>query len=445
MKARVESWFYLSVGVGMAIATSSFTMVSSLFAAANALWVLIGVALAGAFCMVIALSVGELASIFPSAPGVRTYFKVAFGNRTSLTLVYLYLMFVILIAGLESFVFSQVVVAVFPRSLPAVTIVSLIGFVVVTNLVGFDLPRSVQILTTILAVVLIVISGMVGLLNAKSSLAVNLSAGGPQRQAMMLPALAGMSVFLFAGFEWVTPLGLRPKAYERKIPFSMPLTVLVLFLTYSFFVVGAASQMNPTALAATPTPQIPYFQHLYGQSGLYVALALSLFAIFSTFNAGILGGSKLIFMLAQERNLPAWCGTVSLRTGSPIGAVLLLGGLATVAGLAVLTFRIEILAALVSASIVCSIYAGFMLAVVKLRKDKPDTKRPFRTPVPPAIQWMVAAVLPAMGIQTLFSEPGLGFRSCFGALICLGLALMLTLSSTVLSSSNRKPLRRPNP
>jgi len=444
MKGRVESWFYLSVGVGMAIATSSFTMVSTLFSTANALWVLFGVALAGAFCMVIALSVGELASMFPSAPGVRTYFKVAFGNRTSLTLVYLYLIFVIIIAGLESFVFSQVVLAVFPRSFPVVTIVALIGLVVLTNLVGFDLPRSVQILTTILAVVLIVISGMVGLLNAKLSLATNLSAGGTQHQVMMLPALAGMSVFLYAGFEWVTPLGLRPKAYERKIPFSMPLTVLVLFLTYGFFVVGAASQMNPPALAATPTPQIPYFQNVYGPSGLYLALALSVFAIFSTFNAGILGGSQLIFMLAQERNLPAWCAAISLRTGSPIGAVLLLGGLATAAGIAVLTFRIEILAALVSASIVCSIYAAFMLAVITLRKDKPDTKRPFRTPVPSAIQWMIAAVLLAMAIQTLFSEPGLGFRSCFGALICLGLALTLAKGSSVMSSSNREPLRRPS-
>lgn len=431
MKAKTEFYFYMSIGLGMAMATSSYTMISELFATADAPWIVAGVSMAGLFCMIIALSIGELASMFPSAPGVRTYFKIAFGDRTSLVLVYLYLIFVILIAGLETFVFSQVLLAIFPKSVPVLTVLALIGFVLVINLMGFDLPRSVQILTTLLAIALIVASGVAALFHAKTSLA---SVGQPAdvfRKVFMLPALAGTSIFLYTGFEWVTPLGLRPNAYERKIPFSMPAVVLVLCIVYCLFVLGAASELLPHAIASTPTPQVSYFSALYGSAGPGLALFLSVLSLFSTFNAGVLGGSQLIFMLAQERKLPDWCGAVSLRTACPVGAILLLAVLASLAGITVVVFRLEILAGLVGASIMCFIYAAFMVAVIKLRKEKPDLRRSFRTPVVTAIQWTSAGCLLLMGAFTLFSDSAYGVRCAIAMLLSLVLAWLLALRSCV--------------
>ena len=45
MKGRTEALFYLTVGVGMALATSAFTMVSGLFTFAATGWILLGVML----------------------------------------------------------------------------------------------------------------------------------------------------------------------------------------------------------------------------------------------------------------------------------------------------------------------------------------------------------------------------------------------------------------
>ncbi|SRR5216684_232239 len=429
MKGKTEFCFYLSIGLGMAMATSAYTMISDLFSTANAPWIIVGVGLSGLFCLIIALSIGELASMFPSAPGVRTYFKVAFGDRTSLVLVYLYLIFVILIAGLETFVFSQVVLAVFPKSQPVLTVIALIGFVLAVNLIGFELPRSLQILTTLLAIALIAISGIIALFHARTGLAQPSQPGDMLRKVFMLPALAGTSIFLYTGFEWVTPLGLRPKAYERKIPFSMPVVVLVLFMVYCLFVLGAASQLSPGAIAATPTPQVSYFSALYGNIGPSLALVLSVLSLFSTFNAGLLGGSQLIFMLAQEQKLPTWCAALSLRTGCPVGAILLLALLTTIAGIAVVVFRLEILAGLVGASIMCFIYAAFMLAVVKLRKEKPGERRSFRTPVFEVVQWGAIAGLVLMGACTLFSDSSSGWRCAMGTALSVVLAWMLSLRS----------------
>jgi amino acid transporter len=410
MKGRVESIFYVSISVGMALATSSFTMVSGLFATATAPVVLSAIALAGLVCVIIALSIGELASMYPSAPGVRTYFKIAFGDRPSLILVYQYLIFVVLIAGLESFVFSEIVRAVFPAIPPLATILVLIGAVAVTNMAGFELPRSVQVLTTVVAVALIAVSGAIGASHPRVA-ASTLFSGSAARSALMVPGLAGMSVFLYTGFEWVTPLGLRASAYERKVPASMPAAIAILFAAYAFFAIGAASQLSPAEIAATPTPQVPYFIALWGARGAYVALVLSLMAVVSTFNAGMLGGSQLIFLLAQERKLPAWCGAVSLRTSCPIGAILLLAGLAAAAGATVLRFRVELLAALVGASTMCVIYSAFLVAALKLRREKPDARRPFKSPVVESVQGALAAVLVVMAVQTLLSEPGAWLRT----------------------------------
>lgn len=426
MKGKTEFCFYMSIGLGMAMATSSYTMISDLFLNANAVWITAGVVLAGLFCMIIALSIGELASMFPSAPGVRTYFKAAFGNRSSLMLVYLYLIFVILIAGLETFVFSQVVLAVFPRSIPVLTVLGLIGFVLAINLVGFELPRSVQIVTTISAIGLIVLSGCAALLRAKENLVFADQPGGTQRMALLLPALAGTSIFLYTGFEWVTPLGLRPKAYQRKIPFSMPAVVLVLCIVYSLFVLGAQSQLPPQAIAATPTPQVSYFSQLYGNAGPYLALLLSVLSLFSTFNAGVLGGSQLIFMLAQERKLPAWCGALSLRTGCPVGAILVLAFLAALAGIVVVTLRLEVVTGLVGASIMCFIYAAFMLALLRLRRKQSQLARPFKTPILETVQWGSAAALLVMGVSTLLSDSGHIIACVTGWLFSVAVACTLT-------------------
>src|SRR6185295_11359576 len=133
-----ELFFYVTVSTGMALATSVFAMISGLFQVTTGLGALLGIALAGFFCLIIALSIGELAGMYPSAPAIRTYLKTAFGDRASLLLVYLYLISVVLIARLESFIFSEVLHAVFPAATALLTIVVLLGSVAAVNLAGLE-------------------------------------------------------------------------------------------------------------------------------------------------------------------------------------------------------------------------------------------------------------------------------------------------------------------
>ena len=101
MKKAFELGFYVTFGAGIAFGISSFTILSELFKVASSFWLVISICLAGVVCMLLSSAIAELASMYPSAPGVRTYLKVALPPRTSLFLVYLYLIFMIMVAGID--------------------------------------------------------------------------------------------------------------------------------------------------------------------------------------------------------------------------------------------------------------------------------------------------------------------------------------------------------
>ncbi len=444
MKSRVELPFYVSVGVGMALATSSFTMVSGLLETVSGFWVPLAVVLAGLVCIVLSLSIAELASMFPSAPGIRTYFKTAFGDRMSLFLVYLYLIFVVLIAGVESSVFGQVARAIFPQLSPLSVVLTLLGVVIVTNLLGLDLPRGMQMLTSFAAVAIILGVGVLGWAGAPLKSA-PFEVGDAGAALLVLPAAVGLAIFLFMGFEWVTPLGLSPQAYERKVPLSMPIAIAVLMVTYTVFVIGLLGYMPRQAIIASQVPHVPYLQAVLGTKGVYLAGILSLSAIFSTFNAGIMGGSQILYTLSREGCLPRWCSTMAVSTGAPIGATLLLGSLTILSSLAVVTLRLELLFAVIGAAIICWTYGGFMLATLRLRKLAPEKKRTYKTPIYAWLQWAILLLLVLIGTQSLFVQTERRYLPSLGAVLGIVAAFLLCQWSARRAAALRpqRPARRP--
>ncbi len=331
MKKAFELGFYVTFGAGIAFGISSFTILSEMFKVASSFWVIVSICLAGLVCILLSSSIAELASMYPSAPGVRTYLKVALPPRTSLFLVYLYLMFMIMVAGIESYLFALVVRQLFPQ-LPALAVVlTLLACTVIVNLLGLELPRGVQMFTTTALILGVLALGATGAGSHLSNLHWNsatIMAGHPLSQ---IGDAVGSAVYLFIGFEWVTMMGFTAKAYERKIPISMPLAILTNVVAYCIFSLALATRMPVEAVRNTAIPQIPYFVQIFGPRGSVVGLVLSILAIVSCFNAGVMGGSRLIHALAREGNFPKSWGRISLNTGAPIGGVLALGILASIA------------------------------------------------------------------------------------------------------------------
>jgi amino acid transporter len=422
MRRSTEAVFYMSIGAGMALGTVAFTMVAGLFEVVALPWAVLALLIAAALCSAIALSVGELASMWPSAPAIWTYFKMAFGKRTALTLVFLYLIFIIMIGGVESYLFALVMRAMLPVLSPLPTIVVLIAGVVVANLYGLDLPRSLQIITTCGCIAVIVAMAVIGANMGHEPLGGGMNA---HQGLAALPSAVGIAVFLFMGFEWLTTAGIRPEAYRRMVPWSMLGTIVILLLTYSLFSLGLSAMLPRSRLMGEPVPQVPFFISMLGPIGAIVAGGLSLSAIVSTFNAGIIGGARLLSGLAREKALPAWVGSMNLDTGAPAGAVLLLGSLAVTSSILVLSLDLYLMFALIGSAIICSIYGAYMLAVIRLRRTRPDHRRPFRTPLPRVVQQAMVALVPLFGLATLLSIPELGLGAVAGFIGSMILAVSM--------------------
>jgi len=421
MKRWFELLFYVTFCAGMAFGMSSFTMLSGLNEIVTGPWVVVAIALAGLLCVGISSSVAELASMYPSAPGVRTYLKAAFDNRLSLMLVYLYLIFMVLVAAVESFMFGLVMNSIVPGIPPLVAGLALIAFTVAVNLRGLELPKTLQIITTVLLIVLVIGLGVMGILRGGQPPAPDEG----WAQAAQVPAAIGMAVYLFIGFEWVTMLGMRPDSYKRTIPLSMPLAIATNVVAYSLIAIGFWRLLPHAAIVAGTTPQVPYFTALLGPAGPYLALGVSFLAIFSTFNAGIMGGSRLIYVLTREGILPGWCAKMNER-GAPVGGIATLGTLTSLVAVVVVTWRLEVLAAVIGSCFVCFVYAAFMLAVIKLRRTRPQARRSFRTAVPQWLQYAIAVAFPLLGLSSLVSQPGPKSLPILGALVFTAAAALLT-------------------
>jgi amino acid transporter len=405
MKKAFELGFYVTFGAGIAFGISSFTIISELFKVASTFWLVVSICLAGLLCMMISSSIAELASMYPSAPGVRTYLKVALPPRTSLFLVYLYLIFMIMVAGIESYLFAQVVRALFPQLPALVLVLGLLACTVIVNLMGLELPRGVQMFTTTALILSVLVLGFVGAGPALAHLRWDSGIFANQPLSQIGGAL-GSAVYLFIGFEWVTMMGFSAKSYEHRIPVSMPLAILTNIVAYCIFSLGLAALLPVGKITASSVPQIPYFVQMFGARGTTVALALSILAIVSCFNAGVMGGSRLVYALAREGNFPKSWGTLSLRTGAPLGGVLVLGTLATIASIIIVTFELQEVAAVVGSAIVCCVYAAFMWAILHLRKTQPNARRTFRSPLPVWVHWVMIVAMPAFGVLALFALPG---------------------------------------
>ena len=404
MQPKTEFLYYVTVGAGLAFSNSTFLLISGLFQVADLAGILMGILAGALLCGCIASAVAELASIYPSSPGIRTYLKASFGDRISLSLVFAYLAMVVLVAGAESHVFALIVQALAPGLPPLAVVLAVLCAIILVNLLGYEFPLWFQIISTVLLLGSALAVGVNGIARHREAIPSLLGRGSPVRDGMRtLPEASGMAIFLFIGFEWVTPLGLSKGSYVRKIPRSMPAAIWSNAVVCLALATGMAATLGPAKAGGSPIPHLAYVLNLYGGKAAWFAGVLSLLAIATTFNAGLMGGARFMYALAREGKLPKVCARISLNSGAPVGSILALGALSLGAALLTNFFGIDLVFAIVSSALICFVYGGLVLAVPRLRKAQPGKDRPFATSIPMWLLWILGLALPCFGLASLLS------------------------------------------
>lgn len=398
-----EMLFYITVSIGMAVSTTSFAIVSGVFSTLTSFWAIMSVAASAILCLLIARPIAELAGIFPAAPGIRTYLIQGFGNQTSLVFVFMYILFMIMIGSVENYMFASVVQTIFP-DFPAIYIVLLvILFIVVINTYGLELPRTMQIISVLILVSLIFGIGLTGIIQSDSLVSSLKTSVSQENAGLLFPASIGFSLFLFVGFEWVTPLGFNAAAYERKIPLAMPVAIGINAIMYLIFFTGISGHFTNEVIAGTDVPQSMLAARLFGYTGLWLALGLSLLGIISTFNAGIMGGARLIYGIAREGYLPQKLARISLKRGTPVNAILSLGISVFISSAFLLWLGLELLFAVIGSGIICFVYGMLIWSLLKIRKKHKKKKVRYASGLPRWFMWLLITLLFVFGIGSLMS------------------------------------------
>src|SRR5581483_6681559 len=171
----------------------------------------------------------ELAGLYPTAAGVRTYVGRAFGERRGLWLALLYLSLVIGLGASECTILAHVLHAVVPALAPLPLCLALVALCALANILGFEPAGRVQSLLTFALVGGLAAAGLAALAPP--------GAPGPERATLegLGPLAAGLggAIFLFVGFEWVVSAVEEADPEGRALPRAMSWSVATLTALYA--------------------------------------------------------------------------------------------------------------------------------------------------------------------------------------------------------------------
>jgi len=444
----------VSTSAGLTFASSTFLVVVQMacYLAGDAAW--IAIAIAGALCALAAAAFSELNGMWPSVNGIRLYIYRAFGEKLSLVTALTYMSVVTLVVGTEAYVLSHVLSAAFPAVSPPVWIFLMLTLATGFNFCGLKIAGTFQNVLTYSVVVSIVVMSVLALSHTHFQVPQPLHTGGtgPLFQAV------GVAIFLFVGFEWVTPLADEVKS-PSAIPTGMFLAVGLLVLAYALVATAMFSGIVPRSgllLEATggrqPIPHV-VFAAVLGPTGRWVMIGTSLCMSLTTFNAGLMGVSRFIYGMARDQVLPQTLSSLSKQFSTPDRAVFLVYVIALAVSALVYWSQRFVLLVNLAAATEAFIYALAAAAVIALRLKDKDRARPFRMAGGLWLPGLTALVFVAMGVG-VFAQPG---PEAWGAglllvLLVLGwgsyvqffaLPRLTRLRADAAARPSRRPSRRP--
>ena len=418
LRRALGRWDLTALGVNQVIGGAIFLWPAQLAAQIGA-WSPIGFVLIGFLSLSVALCIAELSSRFDTTGGPYLYTRAAFGDFVGFEIGWMQW-------------FSR---ATSQASIMAATAVAL-GYYWPALTTGW--PR---------AVFLIALTAGFGAINVRgvrqSSWVVNVLTVGklaplalfiliglafvePARLTL-LPAItiqqslsAGLLlIFIYGGYEVVpVPAGesLDPR---RDVPFAMVATIGVVMIVMTLTQIVAQGVLADVAGHATPIADAA--AAFLGAAG---ALLIGVGSVVSMTgnNAGqVLSGSRMIFALAEQGQLPAFLARVHPRYRTPANAILFTSAVALILALSGSFVQI----ALVSALARLLMYGGSAAATLRLRAPRfADIVKPagFTAPLGPTIP------IVAMGVCVVLAA-GATRQQLLGGVSALAVgALMFALS-----------------
>ncbi|RPH49039.1 MAG: APC family permease, partial [Desulfobacteraceae bacterium] len=315
----------ISTAAGMAMATSCYLagLQIAIVVAGELAW--ISILIAGLLCFLSAMCFSELTSLYPSAAGIKLFMENAFNEKTAIAIGMFYVILGAGMVGAESYLLSSVLldsagIIINPtadRFFWQIIFILIVGYI---NYRGIQITGWTQDVLTYLMFGFLIFVSVYALSVKEINFAAALHSSNFTTGKVLSAAAVG--VFMYVGFEWVAPLAEETTDY-RLIGKGMLYAVGLLSVTYSLFVVAMYSGLTEKQLkSGTTIPHILFARNLFGTTGGFLFILMSIVASVTSFNAGLLNTSRFTYAMARDNTLPRFLSKLHPDYATPWAAIL---------------------------------------------------------------------------------------------------------------------------
>lgn len=181
-------------------------------------------------------------------------------------------------------------------------------------------------------------------------------------------------VYAFTGFEMATIPAGEVKDPQRSLPRALLIAMLVVAVLYIMIQIVCVGTLPE--LAHSTKPLADAGSRFLGGAGGAIISAGAIISITGNLNILLLSASRLPFAMAEQKQLPAFIGSVHRKFFTPYVAILI-----TAALMLFLTLKSSFLAALTISTIARLITYGATCVALPVFRARPEVPRPvFRLP-----------------------------------------------------------------
>lgn len=408
LKRDVGAFQFFAFAFGAVVGVGWAVVLGDWLRQAGPLGAMLGLAAGGLVIVVIGLCYGEIAPLIPASGGEMAFAYEVFGERAGFVMGWLLAFTYVVVGAYEAISIGWILSALLPGIEGPVLYTSLgtdvragslalglAGMAVLTwvNLRGIRASgRTQDALVVVLLVLasLFIVSGIVRGDAANLQPYFQRSAGGSIWPGVL--SLFMTASFWFGGFN-VIPVMMEERASRtslRRVGVMIVLAI-VIGIVFKTSVILSASMTTPWAqLMEMEIPVATAFERAFGSAIMgKLVLFTALLGLLSTWNAMFVCGSRLLFALGRSHLILPALGRVHATHGSPAAAIVFTG---VSAGVVTLLGRNAILPIVTAASSCLALsYLLTCVAVVRLRRTRPEADRPFR--VPGGLPTMIVAIV----------------------------------------------------
>jgi APA family basic amino acid/polyamine antiporter len=208
-----------------------------------------------------------------------------------------------------------------------------------------------------------------------------------------------MTPFLFVGFDVIPQSAEEINLPFRQLGILLIVSVIMAATFYIVVIVGVGAGMSQQQLANTELATADAMGNLFG-SGIFADILVlgGIAGILTSWNGFMVGGSRILYAMAESGMLPQWLAHIHPRFHTPTNAILAIGVLSVFAPF----FGRSALVWLVDAGGLNIVVAYLIVAIsfLVLRRNEPEMERPFRAGRGPIIG--IIAVVLSLGIAVQY-------------------------------------------